>query len=79
MKLVGDPEKAAAALIKLSHVPVNELPTRVQFGSDSLAIVKARAEATVRDAAKWSEISCSTDKDGVDQEVVASVVTSHIK
>jgi hypothetical protein len=72
----GDPEKAAAALIKLSNVPVSELPTRVQFGSDCWAIVKAKAEATARDAVKWSEISHSTNKDGVDKETVIGFMTS---
>ena len=60
--------RAAAALIKLSHVPANELPARIQFRSDSWAIVKTRAEVTVRDAGKWSEVSHSTNKDGVDIE-----------
>lgn len=75
----GDPDKAAAALIKLSHVPTNELPTRVQFGSDCWAIVKARAEATIRDAEKWSEVSHSTNKDGVDKEAIITFMTSLVK
>ena len=75
----GDPEKAAAALIKLSYIPAKELPTRIQFGSDCWAIVKARAEATVRDALKWSQISHSTNKDGVDQEAVVTFMTSLVK
>src|SRR5579872_5028435 len=66
----GDPERAAAALIKLSHVPVRELPPRIQFGTDSWAIVKAKTEATARDVAKWSEVSHSTNKDRVDKETV---------
>ena len=77
--VAGDPEKAAAALIKLSHVPANELPTRVQFGSDSWAMVKARAEATFRDAEKWSEIGHSTNKDGVDKEAIVSFMSSLIQ
>jgi hypothetical protein len=75
----GDPERAAAALIKLSHVPANELPTRVQFGSDCWAIVKARAEATVRNAEEWSEISHSTNKEGVDKEAVIGFMTSFVQ
>ena len=74
----GSPEKAATALIKLSHVPANELPTRIQFGSDAWAIVKSKAEATVRDAVKWSEISHSTNKDGVDKEAIIGMVASMI-
>jgi hypothetical protein len=76
---IGDPEKAAAALIKLSHIPVNELPTRVQFGTDCWAMVKAKAEATARDAEKWSEISNSTNKDGVDKESMIAFITSLVK
>ena len=75
----GDPEKAAVALIKLSHVPVNELPARIQFGTDSWAIVKAKAEATARDAAKWSDISHSTNKDGVDKEAIIGFMTSLVQ
>ena len=75
----GDPEKAAAALIKLSHIPANELPTRIQFGSDAWAIVKARAEATVRDTEKWSEVSHSTNKDGVDKEALIKIMNSLIQ
>ncbi|KAF9653841.1 NAD(P)-binding protein [Thelephora ganbajun] len=72
----GSPEKAAAALIKLSHVPVKELPTRIQFGSDAWAIVKGRAEATVRDAVKWGEISHSTNNDGADKETIIQSMAS---
>jgi hypothetical protein len=72
----GNPEKAAAALIRLSHVPANELPIRIQFGTDAWAIVKAKAESTARDAAKWSEISHSTNNDGVDKEAIIGFVTS---
>jgi hypothetical protein len=75
----GDPEKAAAALIKLSHIPANELPARIQFGSDSWAIVKSRAEVTVRDAEKWSEVSHSTNKDGVSKEAIVKFMASMIQ
>ena len=71
--------KAAAALIKLFHVPANELPTRIQFGSDSWAIVKTRAEVTVRDAEKWSEVSHSTNKDGVDKEAIVRFMACMIQ
>ena len=76
---IGDPENAAAALIKLSHVPVNELPTRVQLGTDSWAMVKARAEVIVRDAVKWSEIGHSRNKDGVDKEAIVGFMASLVK
>ena len=72
----GNPEKAAAALIKLSHVPVNELPIRIQFGTDAWALVKAKAESTARDAAKWGEISHSTNNDGVDKDAIVGFMAS---
>jgi hypothetical protein len=72
----GTPEKAAAALIKLSHVPANELPMRIQFGTDAWTLVKAKAEGTARDAAKWSEISHSTNNDGVDKDAVVRFMAS---
>lgn len=75
----GDPAKAATALIKLSHVPANELPTRIQFGTDSWAIVKAKAEVTARDAVKWSEISHSTNSEGVDKEAIIGFMTSLVQ
>lgn len=72
----GSPEKAATALIKLSHVPVRELPIRIQFGSDAWALVKNKAEGTARDAVKWSEISHSTNKDGADKEAIIRMMAS---
>jgi hypothetical protein len=63
-------------MIKLSHVPTHELPTRVQFGTDSWAMVKAKAETTAREAVKWSEVSHSTNNDGVDKEAVIGWMTS---
>ena len=76
MTATGNPEKAAAALIKLSHVPAHELPTRIQFGSDAWTIVKLKAEGTIRDGMKWSEISHSTNNDGVDKEAIIKLMHS---
>ena len=72
----GNAEKAAKALVKLSHVPANELPTRIQLGTDAWTIVKVKAEGTIRDALKWSEISHSTNNDGVDKEAIIGFVNS---
>ena len=72
----GNAEKAATALLKLSHVPANELPTRVQLGTDAWAIVKIKAECTIRDTMKWSEISHSTNNDGVDKEALIKFMAS---
>jgi hypothetical protein len=62
--MLGDPAKGAKAIVKLSHEP--KLPMRVQLGSDSLAVVKTKAEIVIRDAEKFEEISRMSDKDGMD-------------
>lgn len=62
--MLGDPAKGANAIVKLSHEP--KLPMRVQLGSDSLAVVKTKAEIVIRDAEKFEKISRMSDKDGMD-------------
>ena len=62
--MLGDPAKGAKVILKLSHEP--KLPMRVQLGSDSLAVVKTKAEIVIRDAEKFEEISRMSDKDGMD-------------
>lgn len=62
--MLGDPVKGAKAIVKLSHEP--KLPMRVPLGSDSLAIVKTKAQIVVRDADRYAEISRMSDKDGMD-------------
>ena len=75
----GNPAKAAAALIKLSHVPAHELPIRIQLGSDAWTIVKTKAEATIRDGVKWNEISHSTNNDGVDKDAIIKLMGSVVR
>jgi len=62
--MLGDPAKGAKAIVKLSHEP--KLPMRVPLGSDSLAIVKTKAQIVIQDAEKFEEISRMSDKDGID-------------
>lgn len=64
IKMLGDPIKGAKAIVKLSHEP--KLPMRVPLGSDSLAIVKTKAQIVARDADNFSEFSRSSDKDDMD-------------
>ena len=75
----GSPVKAAAALIKLSRVPAHELPSRIQLGSDSWVATKTKAEATIRDAVKWNEISHSTNNDGVDKDAIIKLMGSVVR
>jgi NAD(P)-dependent dehydrogenase (short-subunit alcohol dehydrogenase family) len=62
--MLGDPAKGAQAIVRLSNEP--KLPMRVPLGSDSLAIVKTKAQIVIRDAEKYAEISRMSDKDGMD-------------
>ncbi|KJA29615.1 hypothetical protein HYPSUDRAFT_31561 [Hypholoma sublateritium FD-334 SS-4] len=64
IKMLGDPLKGAKAIVKLSHEP--KLPMRVPLGSDSLAIVKTKAQIVVRDAEKFTALSRSSDRDDMD-------------
>ena len=62
---IGSPIKAAKAFISLAENKQN-LPLRIQFGSDSLAIVKHTAMKTISDSEKWESVSHSTNVDGID-------------
>ncbi|PPQ65795.1 hypothetical protein CVT26_000380 [Gymnopilus dilepis] len=75
--MLGDPAKAAKAIIKLSREP--RLPMRVQLGSDSLAVVKTKAELVIRDAERFTEISRMTDKDGVDGVAYGEMIVKRLK
>jgi len=63
--LIGSPEKAAKAFITLAEKR-QDLPLRLQLGSDSLAIARHTAMKTISDSEKWESISHSTNVDGID-------------
>ena len=62
---IGSPEKAAKTFITLANKR-KDLPLRVQFGSDSLAIVRHTAMKTISDGEKLESVSHSTNVDGID-------------
>ena len=62
---IGSPENAAKAFITLAEKR-QDLPLRVQFGSDSLAIVRHTAAQTILDSEKLESLSHSTNVDGID-------------
>ncbi|KAL0960679.1 hypothetical protein HGRIS_005708 [Hohenbuehelia grisea] len=64
--MIGDPKKMATALLKLADEP--DLPLRVQFGSESNALIRSKALKTIKDAEKFMAVSHSTNKDGIDGE-----------
>jgi hypothetical protein len=64
---IGSPVKAAKAFISLAEKR-QELPLRVQFGSDSLTVVRHTAMKTISDSEKWESVSHSTNVDGIDSK-----------
>lgn len=64
---IGDRTRAAKAFLTLSEKR-KELPLRIQFGSDSLAIVRHTAKKTILDSEKWADVSHSTNLEGIDSE-----------
>ena len=62
---IGSPEKAAKAFITLAQMR-QDLPLRVQFGTDSLAYVRHTAMKTISDGEKLESVSHSTNVDGID-------------
>ena len=58
---LGDPAKAAQAILKISHVP--EPPLRLLLGSDAYAVARAADEAKIASDEKWKELTLSTDHD----------------
>lgn len=61
---IGSPERAAKAFVNLAEE--QDLPLRIQFGSDALAIVRHTARKTISDSEKWEAASHSTNVDGID-------------
>jgi NAD(P)-dependent dehydrogenase (short-subunit alcohol dehydrogenase family) len=58
---LGDPEKAAHAILKIAGVP--EPPLRLLLGSDAYASARAADEAKIAADEQWKELTLSTDYD----------------
>lgn len=55
----GDPEKLAAAILRLAGEA--EPPMRIQLGSDSVARVETKNAFVATELAKWRDLAVSTD------------------
>ena len=64
---IGSPEKAARAFVTLAEKK-QDLPLRVQLGTDSLLALRHTAMKTISDGEKWESISHSTNVDGIDSK-----------
>jgi NAD(P)-dependent dehydrogenase (short-subunit alcohol dehydrogenase family) len=58
-KQLGDPDKAAAAILQLLDMP--EPPEHLLLGSDALALVRAKLEAMLAEIARNEALTRSTD------------------
>lgn len=66
MENLGSSVRMAQALYKLADAP--ELPLRIQFGSESLFLIKTQATKTIREADRFAEVSHSTNREDMDGE-----------
>ncbi|KAF8958851.1 hypothetical protein BDZ97DRAFT_1736274 [Flammula alnicola] len=67
LPFIGSPAKAAKAFLSLAEKR-QDLPLRIQFGSDALAVVRHTAHRTISDSEKWESLSHSTNVDGIDEQ-----------
>lgn len=67
----GDSKKAAKVLIRIPEM--EDLPLRVQLGTDAYVIVRDQAARTVQDADSFEEFASTTDADGVDRNMVLAL------
>ena len=58
---LGDPAKAAQAILEISNVP--EPPLRLLLGSDAYAVARAADVAKIASDEQWKELTLSTDHD----------------
>ncbi|PIL33191.1 hypothetical protein GSI_04641 [Ganoderma sinense ZZ0214-1] len=69
---MGDPRKAALALMQVAAMP--DPPLRVQLGTDAALLVRGQALRTARDTERWEELAHSTNADGVDRDGMIAVI-----
>lgn len=72
-EMIGDPERAAQALIKIAGIP--NPPLRVQLGTDALMGVRKKSKKTVSDSDKWEALSHSTNQEGVEKVALARMIS----
>lgn len=58
---LGDPDKAAQAILKLAEMP--QPPLRLPLGSDALFLLRATYQRCLSELDKWEEVTASTDRE----------------
>ena len=65
---IGDPAKAAKAMMAVASLP--NPPMRVQFGTESITMIRKKAQKTLDDTYEYEELSHSTNFDWVEKDRV---------
>ena len=65
---IGDPEKAAVAMLQIVKEP--DPPLRLQLGSECVVIVRDKAKKTIAENEKWKDLGHSTNFDWFEKERV---------
>jgi len=71
LTFIGDPVKAAKAMIQISKS--NDPPMRLQLGTDALHVVRFKCATILKDAEEWEALSQSTVADDADPEFLAKL------
>jgi NAD(P)-dependent dehydrogenase (short-subunit alcohol dehydrogenase family) len=74
---MGDPEKAAKAMIDLVESP--EPPVHLVLGSEAIGLLKQADAARTAEMEKWMEVSLSTDHDEAENFLATDLGKSFIK
>jgi len=68
---IGDPNKAAKAMIEISKA--KDPPMRLQLGPDALHVVRFKCATVLKDAEEWEALSQSTVADDADLSFLAKL------
>jgi len=71
LEFIGDPVKAAKAMIEISKA--SDPPMRLQLGPDALHIVRFKCATVLNDAKEWEALSQSTVADDADPAFLAKL------
>ena len=69
---MGEPHKAALAIVQIASLP--DPPLRFQVGTDAVLSVRQKALQTVADTEKYEKLAHSTNADGVDSVRVLEMI-----
>ncbi|AME26997.1 oxidoreductase [Burkholderia sp. PAMC 26561] len=72
VKPIGDPKKAALAILKIAGI--DEPPLRLLLGTDAVMIASMVNKAQAAGDAQWNDLSLSTDADDADIESLVSLL-----